>query len=59
MTLIHMAPQVSQPDRVYQGRVQLLEVKYTPAPLFDLQPKAPQGMKSKHGGLIQTKVLSS
>lgn len=26
MTLIHMAPQVPLPDRLYQGRVQLLEV---------------------------------
>lgn len=29
MTLIHMAPQVPLPDRLYQGRVQLLEVKKT------------------------------
>lgn len=27
MTLVHMAPQVPLPDRLYQGRVQLLEVK--------------------------------
>lgn len=29
MTLIHVAPQVPLPDRLYQGRVQLLEVKET------------------------------
>lgn len=29
MTLIHVAPQVPLPDRLYQGRVQLLEVKKT------------------------------
>lgn len=27
MTLIHMAPQFPLPDRLYQGRVQLLEVR--------------------------------
>lgn len=32
-----MAPHVPLPDRLYQGRVQLLEVKYPPVPLFDLQ----------------------
>lgn len=31
MTLVHMAPQVPLPDRLYQGRVQLLEVKETPS----------------------------
>lgn len=29
MTLVHTAPQVPLPDRLYQGRVQLLEVKET------------------------------
>lgn len=29
MTLIHLAPQLPLPDRLYQGRVQLVEVKYT------------------------------
>lgn len=27
MTVIHIAPQVPLPDRLYQGRVQLVEVK--------------------------------
>lgn len=27
MTLVHMASQVPLPDRLYQGRVQLVEVK--------------------------------
>lgn len=29
MTLIHVAPQVPLADRLYQGRVQLLEVEET------------------------------
>lgn len=28
MTLVHQAPQTPSPDRLYQGRVQLVEVKY-------------------------------
>lgn len=29
MTLIHMAPQVPHPDKLYQGRVHLVEVNST------------------------------
>ncbi len=48
MTLVHMAPQVPLPDRLHQGRVQLLEVKYTPAPLFEVQSVSnpPHDMKA-------------
>lgn len=49
MTLIHMAPQVPHPDRLYQGRVQLLEVKYMPGPLFELYiPKQHYEIISNH-----------
>lgn len=47
MTLIHMAPQVPLPDRLYDGRVQLLEVKYTLVLLFDLHCKTTQQGFSK------------
>lgn len=47
MTLIHMAPQVPLPDRLYQGRVQLLEVKYTLVLLFELHCKTTQEGFSK------------
>lgn len=40
MTLIHMAQQVPLPDRLYQGRVQLVEVKRARRPLFDIRSKA-------------------
>lgn len=40
MTLIHMDPQVPLPDRLYQGRVRLVEVKSELLPLFDLRSKA-------------------
>lgn len=50
MTLVYMAPQVPLPDRLYQARVQLLEVKYTPGPLFELHSKVTleSNFKSKH-----------
>lgn len=35
-----MAPQVPLPDRLYQGRVQLLEVKFMPVPLFEFSTEA-------------------
>lgn len=39
MTLIHMDPQVPLPDRLYQGRVQLVEVRSALFPRFDLRAK--------------------
>lgn len=40
MTLVHMAPQVPLADRLFQGRVQLLEVKQTFQNLLHTLPTA-------------------
>lgn len=59
MTLIHMAPQVPHPDRLYQGRVQLLEVKYMPSPLFELHSKATlrNNIKSRSSSMKEDREL--
>lgn len=41
MTLVYVAPQVPLADRLYQGRVQLLEVKQTFQNLLHTLPTAP------------------